>query len=141
MTEAQARELVEARFAASWPTASGSVPFNLDNEGGASGDRFADCSIRFTTGDGQLTAGPDAGRLWGRRGVIYVRIWTPANEGAAAGSALCDAARAVLEGESLFVTGEGNPLTIEAGETQSPIQDGRWWMNTVLFRFGFYAVH
>ena len=138
MTEAEARELISARFAARWPVETGDVPFMLDNERAVSGDVFASASIRFTTGAGQLTAGATGTRLWERRGAIYVRIWTPGNNGAAGGSALCDAARRVLEGESLYLLGGGEPVTIEAGDTQPGMTDGRWWMSTVVFRFRYY---
>jgi hypothetical protein len=110
----------------------------LDNERAVAGNAFASLSIRFTTGAGQLTTGPAGTRLWERRGVIYVRIWTPGDEGAAGGSALCDAARRVLEGESLYLPTGGEPVTIEAGDTQPGMTDGRWWMSTVVLRFRYY---
>jgi hypothetical protein len=138
MTEAEARELICERFNAQWPVESDEAPFMLDNERALSGDVFASLSIRFTMGAGQLTAGPAGTRLWERRGVIYVRIWTPEDEGAGGGSALCDAARRVFEGESLYLPAGGEPVTIEAGDTQPGMTDGRWWMSTVVFRFRYY---
>ena len=70
--------------------------------------------------------------------MVYVRIWTPYDDGAGGGSALCDAARRVLEGESLYLPTGGEPVTIEAGDTQPGMTDGRWWMSTVVFRFRYY---
>jgi len=138
MTEAEARERISARFDTQWPVEAGDVPFMLDNERAVTGDAFASLSIRFTTGAGQLTAGPAGTRLWERRGVLYMRIWTPGDQGASGGSALCDAARRVFEGESLYAPAGGEPVTIEAGDTQPGLIDGRWWMSTVVFRFRYY---
>lgn len=138
MTELEARQLVEARFAARWPIESADVPFMIDNERAVTGDRFASLSIRGTTGAGQLTTGPEGTRLFERRGAIYVRIWTPQGEGPAGGAALCDAARRVLEGRALTLPTGGHDLVIEAGDSQAPMLDRRWWMSTVVFRFRYY---
>jgi hypothetical protein len=137
VTEAEARELLAQRWIDRWPTEAPGVPFMLDNELAVSGDEFASLSIRFVSGRGQTTAGPVGSRRWARAGNLYVRIWTVADRGATGGSALCDAARRVFEGIDLSVPAGGEPVVIEAGDSQPAMTDARWWMNTVIFRFSY----
>ncbi len=135
MTEAQAIELISQRFVTAWPSASSSTPFALDNEALPSSGTFAQLTIQHT-GSRQITMGPAGYRRWERRGVIYIRLWSPKDAGRAAIAALCDAARVTLEGQDLGTIGD--TVTTEAGATREVGPDGRWYMVAVQFDFTFY---
>lgn len=137
MTEAQMRELVSAAFIAGWPTASGSVPFALENEGAAippsGSDFFAYLTVTPTSSQ-QRTTGKVGNRKVRRDAWIQVKLWGPADRGAAGIAGLCDAARKVLEMVSLPSPIAGDdPVTTQAamaGPGQGTI-DGRWYLGLV----------
>jgi hypothetical protein len=80
VTEAQARELIAATFAAAWPVATDGVPFSLDNEAEPTSDTFASCTVTMTTST-TTTQGARGTRRERTNGWIQVKIWTPAGVG------------------------------------------------------------
>jgi hypothetical protein len=149
VTEAQARELISATFAAAWPTVSGDAPFALDNEVLPSSDTFALCTVMLTT-SGTTTQGAPRTRRERTTGWIQVKLWTPAGVGVtrsqddiAAGvtpraTELAEAVKAIFRLKDLPapVAGQeplrtGSPVTLTIGT------DGRWFLQLVRTPFWY----
>jgi hypothetical protein len=132
VTEAQAVELISATFAAAWPTASGGVPFALEGEAFAPpppGETFAHLSVLLTeAGGGQLTSGEPGTRLVGRGGWIVVKLWGPADQGAAGVRALVEAVRSIFEMQNLVRAGDPESVDTQATVPTPLATDGRWVM-------------
>lgn len=131
------RELVSATFATGWASAQPSVPLDLENEALPSSDTFAALTITLTT-SAQMTQGARKTRRVRRNGYVQVKLWTPADTGAAGGAGLADTVRTVLEMVELPSPLAGDePVTTQAGNT-SPIGiDGRWYMTLVRIPFWY----
>lgn len=125
------RELVSATFAAGWPAAAPGVPLLLEDEAAPSGDSFAALTITSTTGT-QMTHGRIGNRKVRRQGWIQVKLWGPADEGAAGIAGLSAAVLQLLEMVSLpsVVPGD-DPVTTLAAQAGPSGTDGRWFMGLV----------
>lgn len=131
------RELVCSTFAAAWPTASGGVPFALENEALPSADTFVQLTITPTTG-AQATHGKRGNRKVTRRGWIQVKMWGPANVGSAGLAALGDVAQGILEMVSLPSPIAGDdPVTTLAANNGPAGEDGRWYMGLLRVPFWY----
>lgn len=139
MTEAQAVEAISETFVSGWATASSGVELVLDNEAMPDATTFAAMSFRFSTAE-QVTMGPAGNRRVQRNGHVFVKIWTPANVGGRqAFSTLADAARSVLELQSVYASGQVEPVTFMAATTKGEGTEGTWFFGTVDFPFYFFT--
>lgn len=139
MTESQMRELVASTFTAAWTAAQPDVPLALDNEALPTADTFISLTITPTTG-AQVTHGRTGTRRFRRNGWLQVKLWGPANQGAAGLTALADAAQGILEAVSLPspVAGDDPVTTLAANAGPGGAStDGRWWMQVVRVPFWY----
>lgn len=133
MTEHDANELIAARFAAQWPTLTtsqpgGPYPFALTDEALPSTDFFAMCTWESVSRVVRTLGTPSRKQ---QRILILVKLWAPAGSGSAAMSTLCDIARQIFESQTLGTVADG--VTIFAGNSGTPVTDGRWTMRVVSF--------
>lgn len=126
MTEAQAVEAILEAWDAGWTAAHPDVPSFYDNESGAAGTSFVRVTVIHTTSQ-QITMGAIGARRFQRNAQIFVQLFTPIDQGRATISGLADAARSVLEGQTL--AGE---LVIDAGATRENQPDGTWMQMSVV---------
>lgn len=143
MTEAQAIELVAARFIAAWPGAtsalldpsgtpygSSGVPYALPNEARLSADVFVQVSLLPYMRQRISQGGVVRYQQWQ---YVIVSAFVPANSGAQLANQLADAARAVYEKQSLALGAES--VTIDAGTPRAIAAafDNRWYVKGVQF--------
>jgi len=129
------RELVSSTFATGWRTAQPGVDFALENEGRrlppVGSDSFALATIILTT-SGQMTQGALGNRRVRRDGWIQVKLWTPADTGAAGAAGMADSVRGLLEMVEMPSPNAGDePVVTAAGSTQPVGTDGRWYLTLV----------
>lgn len=131
------REVVSAAFKTAWEAAQPSVPLVLENEALPSSDTFVLMTIAMTSA-AQTTHGRVGTRRVRRDGWIQVKLWSPANAGAAGMAGLCDTVRGILEMVSLPSPVAGDdPVTTLAANMGPSGADGRWYMQLVRVPFWF----
>jgi len=146
VTEAQMRELVSATFATGWRAARPDVGFALDNETAelppVGADSFALLTIMLT-GARQMTTGGRGIRRVQRAGWLQVKLWTPANTGAAGAAGLAGTVLNLLEMVDMPspITGD-EPVNTQAemaspGRHAAGGEDGRWYMTLVRIPFTY----
>lgn len=128
------REAVSAVFVAGWTA----TPFALDNEAvPMSATSFATLTITPTTSS-QMTQGAPRSRRVRRNGWITVKLWVPADTGAAGMSVLKDAARELLEAIAIpSPLASDEQITTMAGSDTPVGVDGRWYMGLVRMPFWY----
>lgn len=142
MTETQMRELVSSTFVTAWTAAQPTVPLVLDNEALPTSDTFISLTITPTTGE-QMTHGRTGRRKVRRNGWLQVKLWGPANQGAAGLTALSDVAQDILEMVSLPspVPGDDPVTTLAANAgTSGADSDGRFYQQVVRVQFWYVEV-
>ena len=140
MTEAQAIEVIMEQAASLWATDTGfaSTKLVLENEAYPEVAPFA----QLTIGPIQsvpYTAGAAGSRRVEYRGLIFVKIWTPVNEGRAQLSTIADAVRAIFQGKVLTTGGED--LIILTGDMRSTAIDNGYYMGLVSLPCRFYGTY
>lgn len=102
MNANEARKVVYDAFIAGWPTAFPAVPFALDNEKLDPPDptEFVTCVVRQSESD-QHTLAPIGQRIFDRRGLVFVQVYTAVDSGLRRLDDLAKAARDLFEGKTL----------------------------------------
>jgi hypothetical protein len=138
MTEAQAIELIDAAFVAAWPTATGNLPLALENEALPTSSSFGLLTIKHTVSQPRTSGGLVGTRRIERRGWIFVKLWTPSNQGRKGFSTLADIVRGILEIKQLGSSGD--QLTIDAGLTQEVGDSTGYYIGVVQFPMRYYSL-
>lgn len=148
MKEAEAIELLSARWNTMWPTLQPAVPSSLENEAWRPPDNtayWAAAFIRHTTSQ-QLTQGAEGKRRFERKGNIIVMLFADVDQGRGGLSLLVDrpnGVRAIFEGKRLALVTD--PLWIGAaasaeGGKNGKTTDGRWFQQNVQLPFRYYDI-
>lgn len=132
MTTDQARDAATKAFIASWGTTTGLC---LENEDEKKFDAGKDPWVRMTVKHlpgGQETLGQPGNRLYERKGIVYVQIFTPKNGGMQRGDVLAHQARAIFEGNSI------SGIDYNDGQVSEGKPDGKWMMHLAQVNFNYY---
>lgn len=140
MTEAQAIELVFARWVSVWPGLHPEVPFTLDNEASTASDLWARISFQHNTGI-QISQGGIGTRRFEYTGVIWVQLFGAVDRGRKPLSDLVPDIQTVFDSLSLASPVVGDePLTTGAAATRESPTDNRWVMQSSLIPARYYQL-
>jgi hypothetical protein len=138
LTEADAIELLSARWVAQWGALQPGVPYALENEGFRSSlPAWALVFFRHTTSR-QMTMGPPGGRRFERKGNIIVLLFGAIDVGRQPLSLLVADVRTVFEAKRLNLVSD--PLwtyaatSVEGGKN-GKTTDGEWFQQNVTIPF------
>jgi len=133
LTPDEARKTLCLRWVANWVATSANFVFeNEDNKNFDAGTSpWARVSVRHTVG-GQETLGPAGSRIFERRGILLVQLFTPKDSGMQAGAVLANSARAIFEGVSFSGVDCYNGQVREVGP------DGKWFQHVAEVDFRYY---
>lgn len=140
MTEAQAVELIMAQAASLWAADTGlqDTKLVLENEAMPEVAPFA----QLTIGPIQslpYTAGSAGSRRVEYRGLIFVKIWVPVDQGRRQLSQIADGVRSVFQGQVL--SSGGDDLVILTGDMRSTAVDQGYYMGLVSLPLRFYGTY
>jgi hypothetical protein len=96
MTPTRAKQAINDRFIAQW---AGATPFTFDNEEYVPqiGFKWVRVTVRHIGGN-QSTLGKETNRKFERRGLIFVSVFIPAENGTSEADLLAKAAQDIFEG-------------------------------------------
>lgn len=138
MTEAQAFEVMKARWISAWVAEQPTVPYCFEGEIIDSADTWVRVTFRPTL-RAQATLGPAGGRRFEDRGRIFVQLFTPIGAGEATMLSLAESVRNVFESRTIDV----ELRTYSATRRMAPdgqregFEDGRWVMCTMSIPYWF----
>jgi len=121
MTQDEARAIIHQAFVDNWSPTAPAVPYTFDNRKFDSSNllEWVSVSVRHGLG-GQLTLGPEGGRVYRRRGAVVVEVYSPVDRGLLRLDELTTAARDIYEGKNL------SQVMFNDGQILERKPDGKW---------------
>jgi len=135
MTTDQARTIIYQEFEDKWNPSAPTVPFCFPNEEFDASDlkEWVRVSVRHALG-GQWTLGQSGGRVFRRRGAVYIEVYSPVDRGLLRLDELMSAARDIYEGKNIsqvcFNDGQCFELPAEEQWARGDVSVAFWYDET-----------
>ncbi|MHA1859162.1 MAG: phage tail terminator-like protein [Candidatus Thorarchaeota archaeon] len=132
MTQNEARNIMYQAFIDGWDPSAPAVPYCFANEDFDAKDllEYVRVSVRHGQG-GQWTLGQEGGRVYRRRGVAYVEVYSPVDRGLLRLDELTQAARGIFEGKNL------SQVCFNDGQILELPAEGKWARGDVSVAFTY----